>query len=364
MNELEGYQAMLDALWAELAFAMAQAEKEARLLSIFSMLHQHHMQNSLHYARMFGHLRAPFHRLNDVPYLAVRLFKQLMLTSVPTDDVFKRLQSSGTTSSQPSTVVLDKATSARQSKSLVKIMQDVLGNKRLPMLIIDSPVTGQARAGINARAAGVQGLSFLGRDHTYALDEQMQLNLDAIRVFADNYQGQPVLLFGFTFMVWLHFIQALKQQGQTLSLPHGILLHSGGWKKLVEQQVTNAVFKEAVGEATGIQKVHNFYGMAEQVGTVFVECEQGFLHAPNTADVIIRDPYTLAICEPQKEGLIQVLSVLPTSYPGYSILTEDLGRLYGVDNCPCGRKGCYFSVNGRLPKTEVRGCSDTYGAKF
>jgi len=33
--------------------------------------------------------------------------------------------------------------------------------------------------------------------------------------------------------------------------------------------------------------------------------------------------------------------------------------VHGEDDCPCGRKGRYFSVLGRLPQVEMRGCSDT-----
>ena len=61
-----------------------------------------------------------------------------------------------------------------------------------------------------------------------------------------------------------------------------------------------------------------------------------------------------------EEGVLQVLSPLPRSYPGHSLLTEDLGVLLGEDDCPCGRKGKYFKVTGRVPRAEVRGCSDTY----
>jgi hypothetical protein len=100
--------------------------------------------------------------------------------------------------------------------------------------------------------------------------------------------------------------------------------------------------------------------MAEQVGSVFIECEQGHLHAPNMADLIVRNPSDLSICEHGETGLIQVISALPTSYPGHSILTEDIGRIHGEDDCLCGRKGKYFEVLGRLPKAEVRGCSDTH----
>ena len=52
--------------------------------------------------------------------------------------------------------------------------------------------------------------------------------------------------------------------------------------------------------------------------------------------------------------------LLPGSYPGHVLLTEDVGTLEGEDDCPCGRKGRYFKVHGRIAKAEVRGCSDTF----
>ena len=59
-------------------------------------------------------------------------------------------------------------------------------------------------------------------------------------------------------------------------------------------------------------------------------------------------------------GIIEVVSVLPKSYPGHVLLTEDEGVILGEDDCPCGRKGKYFEVRGRMAKAEVRGCSDTF----
>ena len=59
-------------------------------------------------------------------------------------------------------------------------------------------------------------------------------------------------------------------------------------------------------------------------------------------------------------GIIQVVSTIPESYPGHSLLTEDEGCILGEDDCPCGRKGKYFKINGRLKNAEIRGCSDTY----
>jgi len=63
-----------------------------------------------------------------------------------------------------------------------------------------------------------------------------------------------------------------------------------------------------------------------------------------------------------KTGLLQVLSVLPRSYPGHSLLTEDLGVVHSIDPESCGRKGKAFTVLGRLPRAELRGCSDVIAA--
>jgi hypothetical protein len=57
------------------------------------------------------------------------------------------------------------------------------------------------------------------------------------------------------------------------------------------------------------------------------------------------------------------MSVLPDSYPGHSILTEDIGVIHGEDDPGSGMKGIYFEILGRVPQAELRGCSDTVVAK-
>lgn len=356
----KSYEDAYNLLLSEPVYGLPQAEKSRLLCHVTSLLHQHHLTHCDAYHQLFASSTETFHDYSDLPNLAVRLFKLMHLSSVAPQNVFKTLQSSGTTGQVTAKVTLDKETSGRQSKALVTIMQQFIGKQRLPMLIIDSPDVLKSPH-LSARGAGVGGMAFFGRGHTYALNTDMTLNHKAVKEFADKYAGQPVLVFGFTFMVWLHFVEALKADGIALNLSKGILIHSGGWKKLQDKQVSNRQFKDTVRTVTAITKVHNFYGMAEQVGSVFVECEEGHLHAPSLADVVIRDPRTLATCGPDEPGIIQVISALPHSYPGYSLLTEDRGKILGEDDCACGRKGRYFEVTGRLPKAELRGCSDTAG---
>ena len=175
--------------------------------------------------------------------------------------------------------------------------------------------------------------------------------------------GRRVLLFGFTFMVWQYLVQALERAGRRLDLPGGVLVHSGGWKKLQEAAVDPAAFRERVRAATGVEQVINFYGMVEQVGGVYFENPVHQLHAPIYSEVIVRDPVTLDPLPDGQPGLIQVLSCLPTSYPGHSLLTEDLGVVHGADPEGTGMGGRCFEILGRVPKAELRGCSDTFTAR-
>ena len=94
-----------------------------------------------------------------------------------------------------------------------------------------------------------------------------------------------------------------------------------------------------------------------------MECECGHLHTSVFSDVLIRRPHDFSLAEKGEEGIIEVVSVLPESYPGHVLLTEDKGVILGEDDCPCGRKGKYFRIIGRLQNAEIRGCSDTYEAK-
>jgi len=344
-------------------YSLIKEEKEKFLIHELNFLTEHHQLKSKEYSKIINAYdlsKKKFSSLESFPYLPVRLFKEYKLKSCLQGDILKTLTSSGTTSQKVSKIYLDKETSALQTKVLVKIMQNYLGKQRLPMLIIDTKSILKDRKMFSARGAGILGLSNFGRKHTYALDENMEIDFEIIEKFLKENQNQKIFIFGFTFMIWEYFYEKLKESDKRLDLSNSILIHSGGWKKLIEKAVDNDTFKERLKEQVGINNVHDFYGMVEQVGSIFVECECGYLHAPIFADIIIRDPMTLKSLEYGKEGLIEVLSVLPRSYPGHILLTEDIGTIWGEDNCNCGRKGKYFKVKGRLPKAELRGCSDTH----
>jgi hypothetical protein len=343
-------------------YGLTQREKEGTLLSELAQLTRSHRTACPMYARILDALGTgdAFDSIEDIPFLPVSLFKTHRLVSVPDGEVFKVLTSSGTTGQEVSRIFLDRETANLQARALVQIMSTMLGNARLPMIVVDTASVLRDRDVFSARAAGIKGMMTFGRAHFFALAEDMSLDVDGLKTFLATHGSQRVLLFGFTFMVWKHFAPAIEAAG--LRLNDAILIHSGGWKKVTDEAVDNKTFKRRITEMTGIGTIRDFYGMAEQVGSVFVEGEDGMLHPPVFADVIIRDPVSLAPLPPGQVGVAQVISVLPRSYPGHSLLTEDLAVVHSVDGNGTAFGGKAFSVLGRIPKSELRGCSDTYAA--
>lgn len=357
--------AAVEELLAAPPFGLAEADKHAVLLPLLDAMTRHHYENSPVYRRVvdaaFGGLKsARYATLAELPFVPVSLFKRHELRSIPPEEVFRVLTSSGTTGDAVSRVFLDRATAARQAKVLVRIMQHFIGKDRLPMVILDHEGVIKDRESFSARGAGILGLMQFGRQPIYALRPDMSFDFEKVAAYLEAHRGKPVLFFGFTFMAWRHAIAALQAAGRQLPRNDGILIHSGGWKKLEAERVDAETFARAAREALGVARVINFYGMVEQVGSVFFENARGRLHTPVFAEVIVRDPFTLQPLPAGQPGLLQVISVLPQSYPGHSLLTEDLGAWDGVDDADAGMAGRFFHVTGRAPRSEIRGCSDTY----
>ena len=344
-------------------FSLNKEEKSKLFTEYLKELSLKHYQKCENYRKIVDKLNCNLSEIKnytEIPFLPVRLFKEFDLKSIPTEEVFKTMTSSGTSGQAVSKIYLDKTTAANQQKTLVKIVSDFTGASRMPMLIIDSPSVIKNRNMFPARGAGILGFSIFGADRTYALDDDMNINIPVIEAFLEKHKGQKILLFGFTFMIWQFFYKKLKELNIKLDLSNGILIHGGGWKKLVNEAVSKEEYKQSLNDVCGIKSVHDYYGMVEQTGCVYMECEYGHLHASIFSDVIIRNPKDFSITKTGEKGLIQVCSLLPESYPGHSLLTEDEGIILGEDDCPCGRKGKYFTILGRIKNAEIRGCSDTY----
>lgn len=348
-------------------YSLNKTEKERLLSSCLTELSRYHYTHCSMYRKMMDSVNYDINRdynYCDLPFLPVRLFKMFDLCSVRQEEIVKTMTSSGTSGQAVSKIYLDRETSASQTKVLTKIVSSFIGRQRVPMIIIDSENVVKDRNLFSARGAGILGFSIFGTKRIYALNDKMQLNIELLQEFIENHKNERIFLFGFTFIVYQHFYRELLTHGLKLDLSNSVLIHGGGWKKLISSAVTSELFKKQLNDVCHISHVHDYYGMVEQTGSIYLECEHGHLHAPVFSDVIMRRAIDFSPADFGEQGIVQAVSILPKSYPGHSLLTEDEGVLLGEDDCPCGRKGKYFKITGRLKNAEIRGCSDTYATRF
>ena len=217
---------------------------------------------------------------------------------------------------------------------------------------------------LGARGAAIQGLQPFASETTHCLSLSAQgdliLDRDRLKQFARDRQDNEVLVYGFTYILWNHLVKPLAAEGVFLNLPKARILHSGGWKRLQDQAVEKTVFNEGLASLFGCSpdRIVDFYGMVESVGVIYPDCSAGNKHGPVFGDVIVRNPLTLEPVAAGEHGIVQVCSILPTSFPGHLLLTEDMAQVLAYDGCPCGRRGISFRFAGRVPKAELRGCGN------
>jgi len=351
-------------------FNLNQKEKEKLLLKTILSQLDSNMEN-LNIKSMYEKLGVDINSiktLEQVPYIPVNMFKSFDLRICTVEQIARVLHSSATTTGIPSKIYLDKKTSIRQIQGLISTLSNFLGSKRRPMLIIDDVASNKKGDSITARGAAIRGVSAFASEICYVMDkdlDELKVNIDRLRAFELKHKDEKIIVYGFTYILWSKFLKVLKKEQIQLNIPNIKLLHSGGWKKLTYEKVEKKVFSETAAQVfnTKVSNIIDFYGMVEQLGVVFIDCEYGHKHVPNFAEIIIRDIQTLEEVKFGGIGLIEVMSILGTSYPSQAILTEDIGVFIGIDDCPCGRCGKYFKFKSRVDKAEIRGCGDTFAER-
>jgi len=338
-------------------FDKTKKEKEIFFLKNLKKLHNYHQKNSKEYLNLSKTLfKSNMNKIENFPFLHVQMFKEKNLKSLPNNVNVKTFNSSGTSGKKLSMINIDMKTSLLQSKTLNRILLSVLKEKVDKIYFIDSETTLKTMQN-SARGAAILGFKQIANSSEFILDSEYKIKKNIIkRIIADK---KKICFFGFTSLVWLNFLTFLKKNKIFLKKKDTILFHGGGWKKIEKNKVSRSKFNLECKNYIGSNKIYNYYGMIEQTGSIFLECEYGLYHPSIFSEIIIRDENMMP-CKPGKVGIIQVCSLLPLSYPGHSILTEDLGVISEIDTCKCGRKGKAFKVLNRIKDSEVRGCSDVY----
>ena len=236
----------MDQLFAEPVYSNSPQTDAIYLKALQEELVFHYEHNDMY--RQFCNRKGfdPHKELTDIrqiPPVAVSVFKNLGfgLASVPKEDIKLRLQSSAT-SGTPSTIVVDKLTSRRQAKAMVKVMQEFIGKDRKPFLVMDIDPRSEFRSLLGARFAAITGyLNFASKSGFFlkAKNGVSYFDIEAIKEYLTTIPAdQPVVVFGFTYIMYSNVLKAILEKGEKIQLPKGSkIIHIGGWKKLEAEKV-------------------------------------------------------------------------------------------------------------------------------
>ena len=320
----------------------------------------HHYKNSKEFKKVADLGFPHFDKVRNsesLPYLHSKLFKLFNLKSTKFKKI-KTLKSSGTSGSDLSKINIDFKTSLIQASVLKKIIFNFIPKDTNTIFIIDSKKNFYDIKNFNAKTAAIRGFAQNFKKKYFLLNKNYQLNLNLIKILKKKTKKETSVYFGFTNIIWENFIQVLKKKKIKLNESQSYFIHGGGWKKLESRKIKKKLFNNEIEKNLGITKVINYYGMIEQTGSIFMECEYGYFHSSIFSDIFIRNINLDLEKRFKQPGIIQVMSLLPVSYPGHNIITEDIGVIMGEDNCKCGRMGKFFRVLSRIKNSDNRGCAN------
>ncbi len=293
----------------------------------------------------------------EVPAVPTRAFQQFDFISGDPDQVERVFQTSGTTGGSTSRgrhPVL--SLELYRTLSLPWFRRHLLpegGKARILSLIPtvdDRPESSLATMVdfVLTAHADLSSATLVDADHRL----HAEMALEAFRD-AQTSTG-PVLILGTAFS-FVHLLDLLREAGVRFALPEGSrVMETGGFKgrsRVVERSDLYRDIHEALGVDEG--RIVNEYGMTELLSQFYEPVLAGGERSQRGAPWIrtrILHPTSLA---PQPAGQQGILAHFDLANVGSvsSILTQDLGR-----SVP-GGPGGGFTLSGRAPGSEPRGCS-------
>jgi phenylacetate-coenzyme A ligase PaaK-like adenylate-forming protein len=341
-------------------------------INYLNLVTEHHYKNCKDYRNFFDHIFKKYRYFNDIldfPYLPAAIFKQKKLFSIKSKNIFKTITSSATTGKQSSQIILDKFNNQNWTISMQKMLIQRLGNKKYVTILLDTPTSLNSSIQLTARSSMAQAIYFNSKSINSILLQKgntITLNLKNFLNIINDENIEDIMIFSFTYILYKNFLLELKKKKITFKNKNIKIIHAGGWKKLHNEKISDTKLKQLCFEILNVQKenVIDIYGFSEQGGLLYPDCKYGFKHLPVWSDLIIRDPLTLNIMKSGQIGLMQFLTPIQTSYPGHSILTQDLGYI-NPRKCKCGNLRKSFKVIGRNDSSqEIRGCGDVMAEQY
>lgn len=301
-----------------------------------------------------------------LPYLHADFLKLHEILSIPPQDVFLHLTSSGT-SGQKSQMFFDEWT-IRAAQRMVAFIFNHYG------WISDEVPVNYVLYSYEPKSGFHVGTSFTdnylcdfapAKSVTYALRNtgSGSHEFDVYGVIQALLKSAeldaPVRIFGFP--AFLYFtLERMRAMGiPPLRLdPRSLVFLGGGWKGHADQEIPKQDLYLRVTEQLGIpsDRLRDGFGSVEHC-VPYIECVRHRFHVPIWSRVIIRDVASLQPLPFGNTGYLQFMSPYITSVPAQSVLMSDLGELYPAEACDCGASTPWFVVKGRAGLSRNKSCA-------
>lgn len=302
--------------------------------------------------------------LARLPFVGVTAMKYFLLTSMPDEAAVLKLTSSGTRG-QKTQIWLDEDSLAR--------VQSMLDGLWAQEGLVSSDPTNYVNFIYDPEQAKDLGIAFsvkneqrfapvresfftIRKNAAGAWEFQREETLRRLRGYAE--QKSPVRILGVPSFIY-ELLQALENE-EPIRLPaNSYLLTGGGWKAAEDKSVTRAEFRRLVTERLGIpdENMRDGFGMAEH-SAPYIECRHHRFHVPVYNRILVREPETLEVLPPGKQGLLEFITPFNAMMPNLAILSTDIGYL-DPEPCGCGWKAPTFTLVGRGGLVKHKGCAIT-----
>ncbi|MFE6685636.1 acyl-protein synthase [Streptomyces sp. NPDC057743] len=299
------------------------------------------------------------------PLLHANFFKRHEVLSIPRDEVFLHLTSSGTTG-QKSQMFYDQWTIRSAQRMVARIFDHygwitpeqpvnylLYSYEPAPQLRVGTSFTDNYLCDFAPARHTTHALRHTGSSHEF----DVHGCIDALHRYAE--EGLPVRILGFP--AFLHFtLERMRTAGiKPLQLPPGsLVILGGGWKGHADRKIPKGEFYDAVTQQLGIpgERIRDTYGSVEHC-VPYIECDHHRLHVPVWSRAAIRDTRTLEPLPYDRPGYLHLVSPYITSVPAQSVVMGDLASLHPGDACGCALETPWFTIHGRAGVSRNRSCA-------
>ncbi len=275
--------------------------------------------------------------ISQIPFLPIEFFKSYDVVS-STFEPAAVFESSGTTSNTPSRHLVKSL--EIYEKSFLKGFEQFYG--RPDQYVILGLLPSYLERKNSSLIVMVDDLIKRSRNAASGFYLREHGKLEEVLLQQTSLQ-QPIILVGVTYAL-LDFAE-----NRSLALSNTVVMETGGMKGR-RKEMTRKEVHDILKDQLGVAQVHSEFGMTELLSQAYSAAD-GMFRTPAWMKILLRDEDDpLSIKKPSSSepvrGVINIID-LANLYSCSFIATDDLGSL--------SPKG--FTVDGRLDRSEVRGCS-------